>query len=560
MMEVQLSDVQLKRSSMSRSMELPEFGGGGRTPRAPRAPGTDPFQDAYFTELLSHSLDRLAREPQLLAEEQAQLRGQAQEAAVVQYPAFLATAGAAAAAHGAAVGAVQHLNSLASDLSGLAAAATAFSDSASELVARRVRTKQLQAAQGPLAEVLEVPALMDTCIRNGHFEEALDLRAFVGTLAFAHGDVPVVATLKESADAAAETLKEALLTKLRGQLQLPDCLRVIGYLRRLAIFDEQELRTQFLACREVWLAALVAEVDVEGGASVGEAGGSGGGSGYDALRRLTDIHRLHLFDAVMQFRAVFADEDPKIMEAAGAWLGADGGLLYAWAGRRIHIYMLSLKALLPQVGEGGSLGAALEHCMYAGAALSRVGLDFRAALPPLFESRVLLMFTRTVANAVETFAASLETQRWLPSPSSASRTRRLSPQEGAESGSAPPYALMESAALALFANGVAAALNELRHCAPLSLQQPVTQVIQESINGLMAALVEYGETRVLGAAEKPLFISSARLAIKVLAPHTASCLARVYRGAAVSLDIATAAAPLSGLLASWETPQQPQLQ
>jgi hypothetical protein len=37
---------------------------------------------------------------------------------------------------------------------------------------------------------------------------------------------------------------------------------------------------------------------------------------------------------------------------------------------------------------------------------------------------------------------------------------------------------MESVPLALFANGVAAALNELRHCAPLALQQPVTQVVQ----------------------------------------------------------------------------------
>ncbi len=48
-------------------------------------------------------------------------------------------------------------------------------------------------------------------------------------------------------------------------------------------------------CREAWLAGLVAEV-------------GGGGGAYEALRRLTDVHRLHLFDAVMQFRAVFADE------------------------------------------------------------------------------------------------------------------------------------------------------------------------------------------------------------------------------------------------------------
>lgn len=57
----------------------------------------------------------------------------------------------------------------------------------------------------------------------------------------------------------------------------------------------QELRGQFLLCREVWLNSLVSEVDTSGGA-------------YEALRRLTDVHRLHLFDAVMQFRAVFADE------------------------------------------------------------------------------------------------------------------------------------------------------------------------------------------------------------------------------------------------------------
>lgn len=47
-----------------------------------------------------------------------------------------------------------------------------------------------------------------------------------------------------------------------------------------------------------------------------------------------------------------------------------------------------------QVGEGGQIGAMLEHCMYAGATLARVGLDFRAALPPMFESRILALFTQ----------------------------------------------------------------------------------------------------------------------------------------------------------------------
>lgn len=65
------------------------------------------------------------------------------------------------------------------------------------------------------------------------------MQAFVGTLAAAHGDVPVVAQLKAQADASAAHMLAALLGRLRGPVQLPECLRVVGFLRRLAVFDEQ---------------------------------------------------------------------------------------------------------------------------------------------------------------------------------------------------------------------------------------------------------------------------------------------------------------------------------
>lgn len=54
-----------------------------------------------------------------------------------------------------------------------------------------------------------------------------------------HRHVPVVKLLTEQADAIASSMQEQLLTKLRTHIQLPECLRVIGYLRRLAAFSEQ---------------------------------------------------------------------------------------------------------------------------------------------------------------------------------------------------------------------------------------------------------------------------------------------------------------------------------
>ena len=56
----------------------------------------------------------------------------------------------------------------------------------------------------------------------------------------------------------------------------------------------QELRLQFLHCRENYMVEVIDDLEEQGA--------------YDYLKRLTDIHRLHLFDVVMQYRAIFSDD------------------------------------------------------------------------------------------------------------------------------------------------------------------------------------------------------------------------------------------------------------
>ena len=246
---------------------------------------------------------------------------------------------------------------------------------------------------------------------------------------------------------------------------------------------------------------------------------------YEYVKRLTDVHRLQLFDVVMQFRAIFSDDSSPQEAAAAAGAapgtgdGGDAGAVYSWAQHRLcaptpfhhstllccalvlyscckaigvsafpafpglHIKVLStcydaicprqddsqqvvllrhcptavslyhkgrreascmgvyrkqqgmiigragrvfyletLAAVLPRIGEGGSLASVLEHCMYCGMSLGRVGLDFRGLLVPLFEAQVLRLYANSVKVSVSpSLCFTVSSERCLEYRNSAGR-------------------------------------------------------------------------------------------------------------------------------------------
>ena len=62
-------------------------------------------------------------------------------------------------------------------------------------------------------------------------------------------ETAVVRTLVKQVSQVGSMMLQQLLARLRSSLQLPECLRTMGYLRRIAAFSEPELRLQFLSCR-----------------------------------------------------------------------------------------------------------------------------------------------------------------------------------------------------------------------------------------------------------------------------------------------------------------------
>lgn len=103
-----------------------------------------------------------------------------------------------------------------------------------------------------MLDILEVPQLIDTCVRNNSYDEALDLLALMAKLSVVAGSTSVVRRLCLEAAEARKGLQKQLLSRLGQNIALPECLRCVSYLRRLSAFSESDLRLQFLLHRDSW--------------------------------------------------------------------------------------------------------------------------------------------------------------------------------------------------------------------------------------------------------------------------------------------------------------------
>ncbi|RVW52423.1 Conserved oligomeric Golgi complex subunit 8 [Vitis vinifera] len=512
------------------------------SPMATLLPLASVSQQPYVSELLSFTLDRLHKvpphlllllfrahsEPELLRVDAERIRRQMQEVAVNNYRAFISAADALLAIR-------EEIN----EIPKLTSGCTEFIESAEQILEERKMNQTLLANHSTLLDLLEIPQLMDTCVRNGNYDEALDLEAFVCKLSTMHPKLPVIQALAAEVRQTTQSLLHQLLQKLRSNILLPDCLRIIGYLRRIGVFSEFEMRLQFLRCREAWLTGILDDLDQK--------------NAYDYLKGMVNCQRMHLFDVVNQYRAIFADD------TSGSEENYDGGLLFSWAMHQITSHLRTLKAMLPKITEGGSLSNILDQCMYCAMGLGWVGLDFRGLLPSLFEEAVLNLFSKNMNTAIENFQVCrqnglrfesildtgqkfyvvretcvellvLDSHRWVPLPAVGFPSGGVG--EETREDVTPPSYLMEHPPLAVFVNGVSAAMNELRPCAPISLKHVLAQ---ELINGLRAvsnSLLRYNASRMLRENESLLFLSLCRAFIEVAYPHCATCFGRCYPGGA----------------------------
>ncbi|XP_023331474.1 conserved oligomeric Golgi complex subunit 8 isoform X2 [Eurytemora carolleeae] len=462
----------------------------------------------YLTELGTLGADRLTIEPERVKDELSTVQMQTQELAFSNYKTFIQTSDCSKQIYSEFGNTENHLENLVEKMPGFLEKCEIFKSKASEISTHRRLTSLTLSKHTTLLEILELPQLMDTVVRNQHYDEALELHAYVTKLAKKQPEVKILADISRNVSNSVKLMLQQLLAQLRSPIQLPQCLKVISYLRRMDIFTESELRLKFLQARETWLQSVTNTVARD--------------DPYLHITRTMEVMRVHLFDIVTQYRAIFSD-DAFFVEADNSM--CDNRLLFSsWLSRKIEEFLCTLEMDLEQ--DIGSMESLMGQAMYFGLSFSRVGFDFRPLLAPIFEKRILAQFNKLICwdNNVKVVQESFVGFNLVKASG-----LQFSFQPQAEA-TQPPLILLEFPPLAHACNIILSAFNAIRLCAPLSICGSVTSSLQnflaETVNLLLAYhrsnSAKWRDTEKLGFKNLCLVFKS------VLLPYIQQCLSALF--------------------------------
>jgi conserved oligomeric Golgi complex subunit 8 len=171
-----------------------------------------------------------------------------------------------------------------------------------------------------------------------------------------------------------------------------------------------------------------------------------------------------VFEIATQFNAIFrAQTSPSSQQVSVS-------LLSMWTSRRVHSFLSMLTVQMNRMEDSGAVRDAFDACVFFAVSLGRLGADFTAQLPPIFERKMhdlVVHYWKEGTNQLsETLRVCRDAGVASPLFSSSVDTTALSQAETSTGGGPlpPPRSLMAHPPLARFVNSFVTGLNELRRC------------------------------------------------------------------------------------------------
>jgi len=369
-----------------------------------------------------------------------------------------------------------------------------------------------------LLELLEIPQLVETCVRNALFEEALSLLSFANVLESRHSQSNsdsnrIVQGVVNDVRECIPALRSILLRKLSGDLKLPECLTLVSHLKRLeqitptsssSSSSRNNISADFISCREANMRRAIRSAKYE--------------DASEKLLGMIELNRVHWFDIITQHEAIF-------VESKG-----DVNILSRWVQNMTRDFLRRLASHLENVSEGTVLSNAMEMCMYFGHSLGRVGADFSSLVPHVFRVRMLELVRSSLDQGLEEFETSLRREMFHTKTTTTTNLEIQAP-DLEDVTSNPPSTLLVFPFVAALTNTYLSAFNELRHCAFHELQNRLLNVLRDSMLKMHQILCDFkrDETQALYKKNNELkFNVFLRILHVQFVPYVARCYGRVW--------------------------------
>ncbi|CAH0691790.1 unnamed protein product [Spodoptera exigua] len=481
----------------------------------------------YIKKLGSQNWDHIRKEPERLNEEMKQLTEQTQELAFTNYKTFVETAEISHTIINDLAKSKESLSSFLDNTPIFLQECDKFSQVAGNIIKEKSRYSTIRNQSDKLLELLELPSLMREALNAEDYESALDIFTFVRNLSKRYSEIPVVQnTTSEIMTLWFETLYH-LFNQLRYDLPLPQCLQILGYLRRANTVyrstDEDEsslysgsnkntvsadgLHVHFLKARNAWFEkALEDAKNTEASERL--------------LRRIIELHRIHLFNVLTQHKSIFLSDSQEAKIRDDELSGTSA--LSCWLKLKVETLAKILNQDLPKEDEA-SFESLLNQCMYLCLSFGRVGADMRCVLTPLFRNNILMQFHSGLEKADNLFETQMRSYK-VPSIKNVPRPINESATTG------PPENLLDYYPLAEYCNGMLSVLNSMRVTAPLNIVKEVYNAFRESFNKAVQVLLTfyYREQQSFTDIEKQNFVSLCVCFTEDLVPYIGKCLAQSF--------------------------------
>lgn len=156
----------------------------------------DVYVNKCINKIGSNKIESLLKEPNKLKDEQASILEQTQELTINNYKTFIETAECSRELFKEFNSIESSLDTLLNHIPEFETKCQQFADETNDINNLRKLNSLTITRNAQLLEILELPQLMDSFIKDNLYEDALELAAYVRRVQGKHSDIPILTVTK----------------------------------------------------------------------------------------------------------------------------------------------------------------------------------------------------------------------------------------------------------------------------------------------------------------------------------------------------------------------------